>query len=166
MFELKPLSHDGIPGALSKAERYRLLNEPWQAESICRDILSIEPDNQGALVTLLLALTDQFDHRSHDLNESRELCARLSHEYDRAYYSGIICERQGIAVCRKNRPGTGPAAYDWLRDAMDWYEKAERTRPPGNDDAILRWNTCARFLMRHSELRPRAEEAAEPLLLE
>jgi len=59
MFALKSISHDSVSGALAKAERYRLLNEPVEAESICRDILEIEPDNQQALISLLLALTDQ-----------------------------------------------------------------------------------------------------------
>jgi hypothetical protein len=34
-FDLKPISIASIPRALEKAERYRLLNEPEQAESIC-----------------------------------------------------------------------------------------------------------------------------------
>ena len=60
MFATKPISHDSVAGALAKAERYRLLNEPGEAESICRDILQIEPNNQAALVNLILALTDQI----------------------------------------------------------------------------------------------------------
>ena len=60
MFELKHLSAAAIPRALEKAERYRLLNEPWEAESICLDVLSVEPQNQQALVMLILALTDAF----------------------------------------------------------------------------------------------------------
>ena len=39
MFELKPLSREAIPAALEKAMRYRLLNEPGAAESICHDVL-------------------------------------------------------------------------------------------------------------------------------
>ena len=35
-------------------------------------------------------------------------------------------------------------AYDWLRHAMEWYEQAEALRPPGNVDAVLRWNSCVR----------------------
>jgi hypothetical protein len=45
---------------------------------------------------------------------------------------------------------------------MTWYEKAERERPAGNDESILRWNTCARILARDEHLRPREEEPAEP----
>ena len=63
MFELKTLAAEAIPRSLEKAERYRLLNEPAEAESICCDILAVEPDNQQAIVTLLLALTDQFETR-------------------------------------------------------------------------------------------------------
>ena len=60
VFEFKPLSRDAIPAALEKAMRYRLLNEPGEAESISLDVLRTEPDNQQALVILLVALTDRF----------------------------------------------------------------------------------------------------------
>jgi hypothetical protein len=47
---------------------------------------------------------------------------------------------------------------------MRLYEKAKERRPPGNDDAILRWNTCARTLMRNRELRPQPYEPLEAVL--
>ena len=56
MFELKTLSSEAVDRSIEKAERYRLLNEPEEAESICLDVLAIAPDNRHALVTLLLAL--------------------------------------------------------------------------------------------------------------
>ena len=46
MFQLKSLSMEGITAALDKAERYRLLNEPREAESICLDVLEIDPENR------------------------------------------------------------------------------------------------------------------------
>ncbi len=61
MFELRPLSPAAIPAALAKAERYRLLNDSGQAESICQDVLAIDPDNQDALAMMILAITDQFN---------------------------------------------------------------------------------------------------------
>ena len=161
MFELKPISRDAIPEALSKVERYRLLNEPWQAESICLDILRIEPEHQPALVMLLLSLTDQFG-KGVAISAAREVLPRFQGEYERAYYSGIICERWADSLLRQGSPGAGFTAYDSLREAMHHYEHAESLRPPGNDDALLRWNTCARILMRNRELRPRGEEAFEP----
>jgi hypothetical protein len=166
MFELKTLSKAAIPGALARAERYRLLNEPWQAESICRDILAAEPDNHEALVMLLLALTDQFEHGSSDVMEARKLVACFRSEYDRAYYAGIVAERRGRALFRGKGPQAGFIAYDAIREAMDCYEKAEALRPPGNDEALLRWNTCARFIMRNPELAPQVQEAGAPLMLE
>jgi hypothetical protein len=161
MFELKPISREAIPEALSKAERYRLLNEPWQAESICRDILRIEPQHQPALVMLLLSLTDQFG-QGISAPSARELLAKLCGEYERDYYAGIIAERWADSLLRHGAPGAGFSAYESLRDAMAHYERAEKARPQGNDDAILRWNTCARILMRNRELRPRGEEKFEP----
>jgi hypothetical protein len=163
MFELKPLSREAIPKALEKAERYRLLNEPGESESICLDILRIDPESQPALVMLLLARTDQFERSAVGVNQAREVLPRLEGEYDRAYYAGIICERRAKALAQSG-PGAERVAYDWFREAMSWYEKAEAIRPPGNDDALLRWNTCARILMRNPHMRPVSEERSEPPL--
>jgi hypothetical protein len=162
MFELKKISRESIPRSLEKAERYRLLNEPGEAESICLDILRIDPDNQQALIMLLLALTEQFDRRVPE-NRPRELLARLQGEYERAYYAGIICERKARAQLSQGTPGAGYDAYDWLREAMEWYEKSEAVRPAGNDDAALRWNACARTI-RDQRLSPRSADRYEPML--
>src|SRR5215213_11127254 len=98
MFELKALSPEAVPAALEKAFRYRLLNEPEQAASICDDVLLVEPQNQAAVETLILALTDRFDYpRTRPLKAARELLPRLEDEYEREYYAGIISEREGIA---------------------------------------------------------------------
>ena len=162
MFELKPLSRGAIARALERAERYRLLNEPVEAESICQDVLRIDPDNQAALITLLLALTDQLEEGIADaVPQARALLPRLGGEYERTYYAGIICERRAKVQLRRGVPGTGHAAYATFREAMEWYEKAEALRPPGNDDALLRWNTCARILDRHPHLGPAPEERSE-----
>ncbi len=158
MPELKSLHKDAIPAALEKAEHYRLLNEPAEAESICLDVLAVDPENQRAIVTLLLALTDRFE-KGYGVSETqtKELLARLKSDYDRAYYSGIVAERRAKMKLRQNTPDCRFQAYDLLREAMDWFEKAEPLRPPGHDDAILRWNTCARIIERN-HLVPRGEE--------
>ena len=167
MLELKPLSKEAIPAALARVERYRLLNEPEQAESICLDILACDADNQEAVVALLLSMTDQFSNGAGPrVSDARELLPRLRDDYERAYYAGIISERRARALINQGGPGSGFIAYEWFRDAMICYEKAEALRPQGNDDAILRWNTCARFLMNHPQLAPSREENLEPLLLE
>ncbi|MGH9346447.1 MAG: hypothetical protein ACRD26_04180 [Vicinamibacterales bacterium] len=166
MFELKPLSADSISRALEKAERYRLLNEPAEAESICQDVLRIDPDNQEALVTLILALTDQFGEGvAGQLAEARELLPRLAGEYERAYYAGIIAERRGKARLRVGGPGAWTVGHESVRDAMRHYAGAETLRPPGNDDALLRWNACARLLMRdRADVPAVAGERFDPLL--
>ena len=165
-FELKNLSPEAVPRALAKAERYRLLNEPGEAESICLDALEADPDNQEALVTLLLALTEQFDHDRAAVADAWKTVARLRDDYERAYFTGIIYERRAKAHVRHGTPRAGPRAYEWLREAMTWYEKADTIRPAGNDDARLRWNACARLIMRDRHLVPAAEEPHEPILLE
>lgn len=154
MFEFKPLSAEGIGPALERAERYRLLNEPREAESICRDILAIDPDNQQAVVLLVLALTEALaDEGGGEISEAKDLLSRLESDYERTYYAGIICERQAKQLLSHGTLGSGPMVYHLLRDAMAWYEKAEDLRPPRNDDALLRWNTCARIILRN-KLRP------------
>jgi hypothetical protein len=166
MFELKTLSPDAVPRALAKAERYRLLNEPSEAVSICLDALEVDPANQEALAILLLATTDQFDGTSAHVHEAWTTVARLTDEYERAYYAGIINERRAKAFLKHATPRGGPRAYEWLRDAMAWYERAEVLREPNNDDAILRWNACARLIMSDAHLVPVRDEPSEPLFLE
>ena len=155
-FELKSISVQSIPEALTKVERYRLLNEPVLAESICLDVLAIVPDHQQALISLLLARTDQF-HSNVNTKTALEVLAQIRGDYEQAYYAGIIWERLGSARIRQTGSGAGPSAYHALREAMDHYEQAIQLSPPGNDDAILRWNTCARTIMQNSEIRPGPE---------
>ena len=163
MLELKPISKEGIPAALEKAERYRIIGDPSSAESICLDVLLVDPENQQALITLLLAMTDQFaEGPGEGVRRAREVVPRLKDEYKRAYYSGIICERSGKALLRRGGLGSADRAGDWLREAMGWYEKAEVLRSPGNDESLLRWNTCARILARSERLEARVEEWVEP----
>ena len=162
MPELKSLHKDAIPAALEKAERYRLLNEPGEAESICLDILHVDPENQHAVIMLLLALTDRFE-KGYGVSDvqTKELLTRLKSEYDRAYYSGIVAERRAKMKLRQNTPDCRFQAHDLLREAMDWFEKAEPLSPPGHDDAILRWNTCARIIERNKLVAREEEERIE-----
>src|SRR5947208_16824364 len=104
-FDLKPISNDAVAKALEKAERYRLLNEPSFAESICLDILAILPSHQQALISRLLARTDQFDH-GLTMRSAEEVLPLIEGEYDRAYYAGLIWERQGHAHPRLHDPST------------------------------------------------------------
>jgi hypothetical protein len=163
MFTLKSLSTEGIAAAHEKALRYRLLNEPGAAENICLDILEVQPDNQQVLITLLLALTDQLSREMAVANRARALLPRLENDYERQYYAGIICERQAKAILNRGMPGGKTDAYEWFCEAMDFFEKAEALRPPANDDALLRWNSCARLIMRH-QLTARQKDTAEPYL--
>jgi hypothetical protein len=147
MYELKRISKAAIPGALSKAERYRLLNEPAEAESICLDVLATDPENQQALVTLLLALTDGFDSTPPvDVKRATEVVGRLRDPYERQYYAGIVHERWARALLGKAVPAH--ISLGWIREAMRAYERAEAESPAGNEDAILRWNACVRMLER------------------
>jgi tetratricopeptide (TPR) repeat protein len=159
MFELKPLHQDAIPAALEKANRYRLLNEPGAAESIYLDILAVDPDNTDALVGVVLAMSDRFA-KDYAVGDGRiqDFIAKMRSEYERAYYSGIVYERRAKAVLAKG----GINAYELFEQAMEWFEKAEAIRPAGNDDAILRWNGCARIITRNN-LAPREMSAGDLL---
>ena len=157
-FELKRLSAEAIPPALERAERYRLLNEPVQAESICRDILIVDPENQQALVCLLLALSEQFgENITEKLDRAWSILPKLNDQYQRAYYQGILLERQARLYMRSEVPGANFSAYDLFREAMRLFEEAEKLRPHGNDEALLRWNTCARTI-EAARLEPRPLE--------
>ena len=161
MSELKKLSPEAIPAALEKAERYRLLNEPAEAESICLDVLQTSPENQDALIILLLAVTDRFS-KGYGVSDTQanQLLSRIKGEYERAYYAGILAERRAKAKLAQGAPGAHHYAYEGLREAMSHFEKAEAIRPPGNDDALLRWNACARMIT-GNKLTAHVEERVE-----
>jgi len=157
--KLKPISKAGISEAISKAEVYRYLNEPGEAESICRDILAVEPDNQTALRLLGLAITDQFTGETSDrYSESESVFCGLTSEYERVYHLGIVRERKAKAQLRAGRPPH--TILPVFEEAMNYFEEAEKIRPPTNDDAILRWNRCVRLLESRmgSEWRKEMEE--------
>ena len=165
MFTLKTLAKEAIPSALDKAERYRLLGEPWEAESVCLDILAVDPNNQDALITLLLALTDSFKQQLNPaFTRAQEVLEKLGDQFCKAYYGGIICERRAKIHLQRGGPGSGRIAHEWLRKAMDLYDNALTTCSPGNQSALLRWNTCARIIMEHPEVAPSDEDTGEQML--
>jgi tetratricopeptide (TPR) repeat protein len=147
-FKLKTISKAGIPEAISKIELYRSLNEPEEAESICRDILAVEPQHQLALRLLGLAITDQFCGDASDRSaEAEKLFQSLGERYERLYYTGLLHERRAKAQIRLGR--TPYTLAPLFAEAMRCFAEAEAIRPTGNDDAILRWNRCARLLQSH-----------------
>jgi tetratricopeptide (TPR) repeat protein len=150
---LKPISKSGIARALAKAEMYRYVNEPGEAESICRDVLAADPENQAALALLGLALADQFCGTVSDrCAEAGRIIQSLKDPYERLYYTGLLNERRAKAQIHAGRPPHVLAPL--LENAMACFEKAEKIRPEGNDDAILRWNRCARLLEGLHEVQP------------
>jgi hypothetical protein len=160
-FKLKPISKEGIEAAVSKAEHYRLLNQPRLAESICLDVLEVEPKHQKANIVLLLALTDQFGQSHSSAPAHAQMIAdSLQDEYSKVYYTAIIHERQGNVALASSVPGSDFDAYEWYSEAMELYEKANAiNKDPKNDDPSLRWNTCARIIMSANlQARPRDEE--------
>ncbi len=164
MFELKSISRESIPAALERAMRYRLLNDSATAESICEDILKTDPENEEAHVLLILAMADQFNS-DHPVGMTRikNVLSHFKDDYKNYYYSGIVCERRAKSKLENVFPGSKFVAYELIHDAMELFEKAEAIRPAGNDEAILRWNYCARTIMRYN-LEPSPEDNFTPLL--
>lgn len=165
MHELKQISKEAIPHALEKAERYRLIDDPGQAESICLDILEVEPDNHAAEIMLILALTDQLKYRLEAFPEAKERIKALEDPYERAYYLGVLRERRARVHYRAKTAGSGFVAYEWFMRALESFAEAEKLRPEGNDDALYRWNAVARTLNRSQYLQP-APHDPTPLLME
>ena len=157
MKPLKTLHESALGRALEKARHYRLLNDPENAESICLDILEVDPGHQDALVTLVLSIADQFDGGSKRLKEVRSFLDRINDEFTKTYYSGLACEKAARATLARGKPGCNFAAYDWFHDAMQYFEKAEEMSDDENDDAILRWNACVRTI-RKRDLTPRPDD--------
>jgi tetratricopeptide (TPR) repeat protein len=144
-YKLKPISKAGIAEATAKVELYRYLNEPEEAESICRDILAVEPQHQLALRLLGLSITDQFVGGAPDrYREVEETFQKLNDRYERSYYKGILYERRAKAQLRIGQPPH--MVLPLFEHALECFAEAEKIRPAGNDDAILRWNRCVRLL--------------------
>jgi tetratricopeptide (TPR) repeat protein len=144
-YALKSISKAGIPEATAKAELYRYLNEPEEAESICRDILAIEPQQQLALRLLGLSITDQFTGRPTDrYRQAEEIFQRLADPYERFYYAGLLYERRAKAQIMTGQPPH--TLRPLFEKALKCFGDAEKIRPAKNDDAILRWNRCVRIL--------------------
>jgi len=142
---LKSISKAGIPEAIAKAELYRYLNEPEETESICRDILAVEPEHQLARRLLGLAMTDQFIGATSDRYlEVESIFQGLRDPYEQLYYAGILYERRA-----KTQLLVGYIPHTirpLVEEAMRCFAEAEKIRPAGNDDSILRWNRCVRLL--------------------
>ena len=153
---LNRISVTAVPAALEKARQYRALREPEQAESICLDILAADSDHHGAMCMLILALTDQFGRSGQLLDPKRvlKIVDQLPEKYERLYYRGLVSERRGRAML--NESMSRSFTWEYIREAMHWYEKAQPLRPEHNDDAILRWNACLRTV-RREQLAPRAD---------
>lgn len=143
--KLKTISKSGIAEAIAKAELYRYLNEPEEAESICRDVLAADPNHMLARRLLGLSITDQFTGGVGDrYAEAEKIFVSLADPYERQYYTGLLLERR---VKAQLRAGRAPhILLPLLEQALRCFAEAERVRPPGNDDAILRWNRCVRLL--------------------
>jgi hypothetical protein len=163
MFQLKLITAESIARAMAKAERYRLLNEPREAESICLDILAIDPHYQPAMTCLLLSLTDQFGGGVQLVDQAKQILPRLAGAYEQAYYAGLISERAAKQYLERGHPGAGFGAYEYLVEAMKLYNKAEALAPKGNDDALLRHNACVRTIQRYRLEAPHKDGRELPL---
>ncbi|MEO8649509.1 MAG: hypothetical protein ABI539_10115, partial [Acidobacteriota bacterium] len=97
------------------------------------------------------AMSDRFgkDYAVGDTHIN-DFLVKLVDPYEKTYYTGIVYERRAKAVLNSG----GVNAYELFVQAMNWFEKAEAIKPSGNDDAVLRWNGCARIINRN-KLGPR-----------
>lgn len=160
--ELKKISEDAIGNAVERAEHYRLLNDPEQAESVCLDVLAVDEDNQQAKRILILALTDRFADKActSRVKLARQHAKSLTDDYERAFHRGVIHECEGRAYLAKGLRGS--FAYECFEEAMELFEEAMDKRAEGQDDAILRWNSCLRTVQTLG-LEPRGQEDELPL---
>jgi tetratricopeptide (TPR) repeat protein len=159
-YELKHLAPANLEAAIAKAAHYRDLNQPEEAESICRDVLDVDPHQQAALRIMGLALTDQFATGNVGLlEEAVGAFERLSDEYDRVYHVGVAWERAAKAHLERNEAHSAVTGFE---HALRLFERAEHLRPT-SPDPVLRWNRCVRLLKSHPSLKaaivaPREDE--------
>lgn len=162
MLEPRNIPKETVEVALKQAQHYRLLNEPALAESICRDIIAVDDRNQPAWVTLLLSLSDQFEEkRAIALDQAKEVLEHFKDEYHRYYYGGIIQERWARAQKKLGVPHE--SVDSWMRSAMSSYMMAEELAATNDPNPLLRWNTCARFLIESQANQPAQAASVIPI---
>ena len=107
----------------------------------------------------------ELDRKMNDkFSQARETLSKLGDAYHQAYYDGIIAERRAKVALGQNAPSSGYVAHGWFVDAMELFEKAIEPRPAGNDDPILRWNTCARIMNRNPAVKPAPLDSVPDML--
>ena len=149
-WNLKRLADKNLGAAIALAKHYRDLNQPEEAESICRDVLEVAPKDVDALRTLGLALTDRFSSEWMSLFE--DACAafeQLPSEYERIYYVGIAWERFAKAQLEAGRAHNAIHAFE---EAMARFEAAATHATKDDPAPILHYNRCVRALTTHPEL--------------
>lgn len=159
-YELKPLTSKNLSAAVELAKHYRDLNAPEEAESICRDVISVSPDNEDAWRTLGLALTDQFPTKWMTLfDEARGAFNRLKSDYEKVYYAGITWERYAKAQLEAGRSHNAIHAFE---EALKSFEEAERIGPKDLPNPVVHYNRCVRALTTHPELVRASSVPQEP----
>jgi tetratricopeptide (TPR) repeat protein len=157
-YALKRLLRANIEAAIAKGAHYRSLNQPEEAESICRDVLDVEGSNQAAWKLLGLAITDRFATREVGLLEDAIAAfERLDDDYERVYHVGVAWERAAKAHLERNEAHSAVTAFE---HALSFFERAEGMRPD-SPDPVLRWNRCVRILASHPSLRAAIDEPRE-----
>ncbi len=145
-----------IDQAIEKAKQYRSLLEPEIAESICLDVLNIDPDNQSVLIIYILALLDQISRAEtqSQIKTIERTIEKLSSQYQRYYYTGLLNERRARHLITQAMSHS--FAYEYFAEALNYYQQAIDRCPEKNDEAILRWNSCIRTIEKE-KLKPRLD---------
>ena len=152
-----------VKKALKKAKQYRSLLEPEIAESICLDILHVDPENQDVIVVYILTLLDQISRSDNktQIKTIERAIEKLTSQYQRYYYTGLLNERRARHLLTQAMSHS--FAYDYFYEALQYYQKAIERCPEKNDEAILRWNSCIRTIEKE-KLKPRRD--SEDLLVD
>jgi tetratricopeptide (TPR) repeat protein len=159
-YQLKPLFARNLDAAVALAKHYRDLNQPEEAESICRDVIAVAPDNAAAWRTLGLALTDRFPTSWMALfDEACAAFAKLPGDYERVYYAGIAWERYAKAQVEAGRAHNAIHAFE---EAIRRFEEAEKLGAEDEPGAILHYNRCVRALTENEVLVRASMAPIEP----
>src|SRR5580704_19003293 len=120
-FDLKRLPRASLEAAIQKAAHYRDLNQPEEAESICRDVLDVDPQHQVALRLLGLSLTDRFPTGHAGLLEQAiAVFEKLTDEYERVYHLGVAWERAAKAHLERSEAHSAVTAFEHALELFDY----------------------------------------------
>ena len=159
--DFKNLESADLDAALAAAQASWAELRAEETESICLDILELDPNHRSTLDLLLRCRIELLKKGlPQSVARAQELIPQLDSDFDQAFYSGMIREAQARYLLEKRGRATSGVAYSWFRHAMDDFAAASNL-DAGRVEPKLHWNACLRTLENNPQCVPPPEDGED-----